>query len=248
MEWFKKHWSSVVTVGCVAIAAFIQAWQEAATNVPASVNIPRLQGAWHYVPLLLLISAGVVWLIARPKKASQPQTQVQTTQAPGLPAGIPALSSLLGQEPNITFNPKQFFALAHYSPVTAETEKNIQIVANRYYPNDKESFYVRFIGVGLMSYHYDVTWLIIYGSQIAALGELNTRGLIPIADLKKHYEKASVDFPKAYSDYSFQQWLDFMKNRSLIAIYPSQMVELSWCGKDFIKYLAHTGRTMVKSF
>ncbi len=35
-----------------------------------------------------------------------------------------------------------------------------------------------------MSYHYDVTWLIIYGSQIAALGELNTRGLIPIADLK----------------------------------------------------------------
>src|SRR5437588_220660 len=79
-------------------------------------------------------------------------------------------------------------------------------------------------------------------SQLAALAELNSRGLIPVADLRKHYDKAVLDYPNVYSNYSFDQWMDFMKSRMLIARYPSQMVELSFNGKDFLKYLAHVGR------
>lgn len=101
--------------------------------------------------------------------------------------GVPTLSSLLGQNPQITFDPKKFFAVAHYSPVTAEIEKNFRIVAEQNYPNDKESFYARFVGIGVVAYQHDVTWFTIYGSQMEALNELNSRGLIPIADLKKHY-------------------------------------------------------------
>ena len=73
--------------------------------------------------------------------------------------------------------------------------------------------------------------------------ELNSRGLIPIADLKKHYDKAVTDYPKTYEHYSFEQWLDYMQSRMLIARYPSQMVELSFMGKDFLKYLAHVRRS-----
>jgi hypothetical protein len=151
---------------------------------------------------------------------------------------------LLGQNPNITFDAKKFFALAHYSPITAEVEKNIKIIAPQNSPNDKEAFYARFIGVGLVAYQHDVSWFTVFGSQLAALAELNSRGLIPVADLRKHYEKAVVDHPKTYSDYSFDQWLNFMRARMLIAIYPSQMVELSFNGKDFLKYLAHAGQNV----
>jgi hypothetical protein len=239
MEWLQKHWSNAVTLGCIVIAALIEAWQQAATS--ASVHIPRLQGGWNYVPLVLLITAGVVWLISRRTKAKLLQEPVSQPPA-AIPAGIPALSALLGQNPEITFNAKNFFALAHYSPITAEVEKNIKIVAQQYSPQDKEAFYARFIGVGLVAYQHDITWFLIYGSQLAALAELNSRGLIPITDLKKHYDKAVLDYPIPYSTYSFEQWMGFMKARQLIAAYPSQMVELSFNGKDFFKYLAHVGR------
>ena len=71
--------------------------------------------------------------------------------------------------------------------------------------------------------------------------ELNTRGIIPVAELNKHYEKAVVDYPNTYANYSFDEWVDFLKLRMLVAIYPSQMIELSWNGRDFLKYLAHHG-------
>ena len=240
MEWLQRHWSNVVTLGCIVIAALIEAWQQAAANVSTGIHIPRLQGVWNYVPLFLLITAGAVWLATKRNKANQ--SQIQVSQPPEITAGIPTLSALLGQKPNITFDTKQFFAIAYYSPITAEVEKNIKSSAQQNYPNDKESFYARFIGVGLVAYMHDVTWFIIYGSQLAAMAELNSRGLIPIADLKKYYDKAVVEYPKTYSNYSFDQWLGFMRDRLIIATYPTQMVELSFGGKDFLKYLAHAGR------
>jgi hypothetical protein len=236
---FQKHWSSVVTLGCIVIAALIQAWQQAASNVPSTVALPRLQGIWHYVPLILLIVAGVAWLIGRRKHI--PQMQLQTS---GVIPGIPTLSALLGQNPNVEFNAKQYFALAYYSPITAEIEKNIQIIAQQYSPNDKEAFYARFIGIGTIAYQHDITWFTIYGSQLMALTEMNSRGLIPVTDLKKHYDNAVIGYPKTYEGYSFEQWLDYMQSRMLIAKYPSQMVELSFNGKDFLKYLAHVGRNI----
>lgn len=237
MDYFQKHWSSAVTLGCVVIAALIEAWQQGVSDLPSNIPLPRLQGVWHYVPLMLLIAAGVVWLIGR--RGVAPPLQLQTS---GVIPGIPTLSALLGQDPNVGFNAKQFFALAHYSPVTAEAEKNVKIIAQQYSPNDKEAFYARFIGIGVVAYQHDITWFTIYGSQLMALTELNSRGLIPIADLRKHYDKAVVDYPITYADYSFEQWLDYMQSRMLIARYPSQMVEVSFNGKDFLKYLAHVGR------
>jgi hypothetical protein len=205
--------------------------------VPSNVPLPRLQGVWHYVPLILLIVAGVVWLIGRRKHT--PQLQLQTS---GVIPGIPTLSALLGQNPNVEFNAKQYFALAYYSPITAEIEKNIKIIAQQYSPNDKEAFYARLVGIGAIAYQHDITWFTIYGSQLMALTELNSRGLIPVTDLKKHYDNAVIGYPKTYEDYSFEQWLDYMQSHMLIAKYPSQMVELSFNGKDFLKYLAHVGR------
>lgn len=181
MERFQRQWANVVTVGCIVIAALVEAWQQATSDASAGVSLPRLQGVWHYVPLLLLIVAGVVWLIGGRTNSGQSQLQ-----ASGIIPGIPTLSGLLGQNPSLEFNAKSFFALAHYSPVTAEVEKNIKIVAQLNSPNDKEAFYARFIGVGLVAYQHDTTWFTIYGSQIKALAELNSRGLIPIAELKKH--------------------------------------------------------------
>jgi len=173
-------------------------------------------------------------------RTPQPKTgDSSPPQASGVVPGIPTLSALLGQNPSVVFDAKKFFALAYYSPLTAEIEKNIKLIAQQNFPNDKEAFYTRFIGIWFIAYQYDVSWFTIFGSQLRALEEMNSRGMIPLADLKKHYDAAAANNPKFYATYSFDQWVSFMKGRLLIAVYPSQMVELSWGGKDFLKYLAH---------
>jgi len=156
----RKRWSDTVTLGCIVVVAIIEAWQEAASSVPASVKIPRLDGWVHYVPLALLLIAGVVWVFGRRKKAGS--LQLQTSQPPAIVPGIPALSALLGQNPTVAFDAKKFFALAHYSPVTAEIEQNIKTIAQQNSPNDKEAFYARFFGVGIVAYHHDVSWFVCF--------------------------------------------------------------------------------------
>ena len=202
---------------------------------PSGYSIPF----WLWAGIIALVLSVAIPAAIKLVRARNKTSLVQTSET--VP-GIPSLSALLGQNPNVDFNAKQFFALAHYSPVTAEIEKNIKVVAEKNFPNDKEAFYGRFLGVGIVAYQHDWTWFTIYGSQMLAMQELNSRGLIPVAELKKHYDKAVLDFPKTYQNYSFEQWLKYMQERMLIARYPSEMVELSFNGKDFLKYLAHVGR------
>jgi hypothetical protein len=198
--------------------------------------------------VLLLASLVIfIWLAKAIKstgkvKALTAPDQGSDTPSGTLQVGIPTLSALLGQDPKITFNPSQFFAQQYFSPLTAEFEKNIKLIAQRNYPNDKEGFYARFIGVGIVAYQNDVTWFTIYKSQLGALQELNARNVpIPIADVRKHYDKAVGDHPKTFANYSFDQWLGYMTARLLALRHPSEMVEITHGGRDFLKYVAHRG-------
>lgn len=206
----------------------------------------QIAGWQHWITIGMAYGLGIVLMFGaivlitksyygQPAKATTPVPQSSV----GIVPGIPSVSSLLGQNGTVDFDAKKFFAQAHYSPVTAEMEKNIKLIAEQSFPNDKEAFYARLIGVGLVAIQYDYSFLLIFGSQLKAMAEMNSRGLIPLADLKKHYDKAAADYPKTYTTYTFDQWIAFMKSRLLIAMYPSQMVELSWMGKDFLKYIAH---------
>jgi hypothetical protein len=242
VQWFKNNWATVVTIGCLVLVAFIEAWDQASGGLPASSHVPKLGGSWRFVPLMLLVLAGITWLIDhRGHKETNQAVAAAASQPPAISLGIPTLSGLLGQNPEVEFDAKKYLALAYYSPVTAEAEKNIKAIADKQYPNAREDFYVRFIGVGLVTVQHEMTWLMIFASQLAALEELNSRGLIPITDLKKHYDKAAAASPAVYATYSFDQWLSFLKLRMEIATYPSGMVELSWGGRDFLRYLAHVG-------
>jgi hypothetical protein len=251
--WSKHHWAIVQSALALYVAVFAT-WDRFYPRLPAqipnavSATMPSGGGMsasgyvmplWLWIGIIALVLSVAIPAFTRLLRGRRKKTA--SLQAPGIVPGIPSLSALLGQNPNVDFNAKQFFALAHYSPVTAEVEKNIRVAAQQNSPGDKEAFYVRLIGVGTVAYWHDTTWYQIFGSQLAALTEMNSRGLIPVADLKKHYDEAVVEYPKTYVNYSFEQWTNFMKIRQVVAIYPSQMAELSFGGKDFLKYLAHAG-------
>ena len=243
MDWiatFRKEWLNILTVGCVVVAAFVEAWQQATSNLSPGSAVPRLDGGlWRYAPLALLIVAGVLALFHRKSTPvlPRPATSLQQTST-----SFPSISALQGETPQITFDARQWFRLAYYSPMTAEVQQNIKTVAHNFQPSDVEDFYARFIGVGLVAYLHDMTWAYIFKSQLLMLAELNRmNGMMPVAAAKTYYDKAVIDFPLIYKDYAFPQWLNFMQAQQLLVKHPSDMLEISHRGKDLLKYLAHWG-------
>jgi hypothetical protein len=75
------------------------------------------------------------------------------------------------------------------------------------------------------------------------LTELNQKGgLLPLAAAKSFYDKAAVECPGIYSNYSSEEWIKFMIGQQLIIQHPSDMLEITVRGRDFLKYLTHWGR------
>jgi hypothetical protein len=195
-------------------------------------EIPFLPN-WGVWTIVFVVSFAVFLLILRSiSRASKP-----SQQSVGLTQGSSPASVSTG------LNAPEFFRLAYYSPLQAEVEKNIRNAADLNQPNDREGFYVKFIGVGLIAYLYDTIWFSIYRSQLLMLLDVNkNQGVLPLAVARAYYDKAALDYPDAYANYSFDQWLDYMKTNVLLIRHPSDMLEITAKGKDFLKYLLHWGR------
>ncbi len=216
-------WQILVwTFGGGLIAAIVQAVRSAR----------QLPFEWWFVGVVFLVSAlalAVITLLAGQKRVSQ-QSTIQT-------------SPLLPVQPTMNLSAAEFFRTAYYSNVTAEVEKNIRLAAAQDQPNDREGYLAKFIGVGVVMYSHDQTWAYIYKSQLLMLTELNQKaGIMPLTAARPYYDKAAVECPQTYANYSFDEWMDFMKGQQLIILHPSAMLEITVKGRDFLKYLTHWGR------
>lgn len=237
VDQLKANWPTYTTILSIVIVAIIEAVQEA---VP---GLNRVAGWWHFVPFALLVLAGVSWFIGqlRPRGASQALALRRSVASASASSLMPSISALVGAEPNINFDARRWFQTAYYSPLTAEVESNIKILAKQNSPGDVEEFYARFIGVGAVGYAHDITWSYIFRSQIGLLTELNRKGLIAVQEANPFYDRAAAAQPQFYRSYSFAQWLQYLKGDFLIVQYPSDMLEITHRGKDFLKYIAHWG-------
>jgi hypothetical protein len=179
--------------------------------------------------LVSALALAVITLLAGRSRVSQ-QSTIQT-------------SPLLPVQTTMNLSAAEFFRTAYYSDVTVEVEKNIRLAATQDQPNDREGFLAKFIGVGLVTYAHDQTWAHIYKSQLLMLTELNQKGgIMPLTAARAYYDKATVECSQVYANYTFDQWIEFMKGQQLIIQHPSAMLEMTVRGKDFLKYLTHWGR------
>ncbi len=205
-------------------------------------QIPNIPG-WLIWAILSLLSLVVFVWLAKSARVSRVSTSSSLQIAPQRPSAFPSLSALQGQPPQVSFDAREHFRLAYYSPLTAEIENNIKIAAEQNQPDDHEAFYARFIGVGLLAYLHDTTWWVIFKSQLLMLTELNRRnGVMALSDARAYYDRAVVDYPHIYTDYSFDQWLTYMTSQQLIIRHPTDMLEVTHRGRDLLRYLAHWGR------
>jgi hypothetical protein len=183
-------------------------------------------------PIWLTSTAILLWLGQFAAKRWQPKNIQQQMLMPGAPSA-----------PNTTgrFDAQKFLRLAYISPLQSEVEANMRNAASAH--SDKESFYLKLLTVGAIAYAYDSIWWSTFSSQVSALLELNRNGgLRTIGQIHVFYDNAVESNPEKYANYSFDQWVSFVTSNTLWIRHPSDMVEITVKGKDFLKYLLHWGR------
>lgn len=184
----------------------------------------------------LLVTCGAIYVREHPTR------QGETGAAKAVQALSPQAGVLTTQLPNFRFD--DYFRLAHASQLTEQTAHDIGVLVAQQHPNDQQETLLRFIGMGYWGYSHEITWRIIYRSQILALAELNAKGgYLPIAAIRAHYDTAAAQNQNLYQRYTFEQWMEFMFERLLILKRPADVIEITVQGRDFLKFLTHYGWT-----
>jgi len=147
--------------------------------------------------------------------------------------------------PPVNFDADKYFNTAYQSKWTADVEARIKVAsAQNASSMSPEDFYSKFIGTGLVAYMHDITWAYIWKSQFLMLVELNRNGgMMPVSAAKAFFNAAVKDYPSNYTSYTFDQWLGFITSQGLITRHPSEMLEITVRGRDFLSYSAHSSRS-----
>jgi hypothetical protein len=188
--------------------------------------IPQVSKNWATV-ISWGVAAAVLFLLIWWQEKHKTAIQGSATQS--------ASSALLNSS---TFDATAFFATAYRSTMHQDIETRVRAAAQLNSPSDRESFYLKLIATGLPSFIYEGIWSYIFRSQVLALMEVNRR-LVPIQEVKAFYDKAALETPTLYANYSFEKWMEYLKSNLLLLWHPSGMVEITIRGKDFLKYLTH---------
>ncbi|MGH9688296.1 MAG: hypothetical protein ACRD5K_14525 [Candidatus Acidiferrales bacterium] len=228
MNWFRKQYEDIKGNFKWAVLGLIGtgvAWL-----VHHLVSLLRAPNFVTWLVVLIFLCAMFYWVA---RGGWTPQTSQQSKGLlPPNPASIKAFDDL------------EAFFQTYQTPLMAETEMNIRARAEKYKPGpDRERFLVTTCARFVLLSANEQIWSLIFRSQIRALEEVNKH---PVKiDLLKHYYDAGLrEDPKVYGDgkYSFVGWLAFLR-RWILVVENGDSLEISGRGREFLKYLVHTGRS-----
>lgn len=158
-DWFKRQYNDIKGNAKWAFLAG-PTWVAVSWATTRLLNmIPHLPLWAVYATVLVLSFAVFVWLVRMMR--TSPQAAFSKAQRTAT-----ALTTTAAK-----FQSSQFFAQAYRSPLTDKSENNMKVAALTEFPNqnDREAFYLKFIGIGIQSYLYDNTWWSIFRSQLRLL-------------------------------------------------------------------------------
>ena len=101
---------------------------------------------------------------------------------------------------------------------------------------DKETALLQALAASNLQGHFERTYNVIWGSQIAVLQQLNTLNDVEEVALKSIYENARALYPALYSGDSFERWLAFLESQVLIERKDGR-VSITQEGVEFMKYI-----------
>jgi hypothetical protein len=108
--------------------------------------------------------------------------------------------------------------------------------------DEKRDLLVRILAQAQLEAAFERIYNIIFGSQIAFLRRLNGPALrLSVEDAHSFFEPYARQFPQIYANFTFNQWLDFLKNVGLVT-QNGDLIEITDLGRDFLVYITARGR------
>ncbi len=224
----ERSWSNIVTVSCILIAAAVEAAQQAlssAPNVKAALPDFAISPKVNYVPLALLIIAGIVWIAAhRRSHVRAPSNAGQSSSPP----------------PNQFLNVDDFYR-TYDNVFLREVETLVRQQSDQYKGSDtdRERFLVRFAASTLGVALFEWIWWQIFGSQLRMLQIMNSKPL-NFEEARQFYEQGPLSRPDFYKTYTFEQWLTFLRGIGFI-LETGISLQITIRGREFLKYITHCG-------
>jgi len=138
------------------------------------------------------------------------------------------------------------------SPSMKNQEAEIQRdLDHRGLHNDPETVrvLVRHLAATQIQAFFERTNSTIWGSQLAVLEVLNSQ-TTPIAAtlIRPVYEKKKNEYPLAYANYTFENWLGYLEASRLVENIQGSGYQITQLGREFLTYLTATGRTQVRMY
>jgi hypothetical protein len=141
--------------------------------------------------------------------------------------------------------------LAFFAPATIDQYKNgieheihLSGIVNKDEKIELLSLYSQAVVISL---NFERIYNRIFGSQMFLLENLNNVGSESRQSLQRFYNDASVQFPEAYKSFDFSRYLSFLIDMHLVIV-NNDIFEISTIGRDFLKFLVETQKSMAKSF
>lgn len=149
---------------------------------------------------------------------------------------------LLGtyEEIQATIEPFRFGAVKNTSKEIKQRLEELQLT-----PDQLKQLMADTSAVIVMVIDFENTFSLIYGSQIVALQDLNSVPGRRAEEARGFYERGVKASPELYQNYSFDQWLGFMKSKGLIN-QDGDVVGITDAGRDFLRYMVQTGKPPFK--
>lgn len=106
---------------------------------------------------------------------------------------------------------------------------------------------IRTAAIAQVERNFEAIYRVIFGSQIAALKEMNVRSGLSVRDARAFYQRAATQFPDVYSGFTFEQWAGFALSHELVIVPEPKGTDddravLTQSGKDFLHFLV--GRSL----
>jgi len=185
--------------------------------------VPHISSDWASI-VGLLFAAGVLFLLVKLQQRGQQRQEsgVQSVATTALTTGASAVDI------------RKALSESYNSVLQAEFETSFHTAISAYPQSEREPTLIKVIATGLISYMYYKTWWSIYKSQLLALQALNG-GIMRREQVKAYYDAAVMQYPVQYRNYSFEEWISYMKGQVLILDQPGDTIGITVRGKDFLK-------------
>jgi hypothetical protein len=227
-------WGSILAIPS-ALGWYFDHWPSVHSSVPSWFGGASLT-LLIFFGIIALGSHAVISYRLDQTRARQ-QAQGGSTAASG-PAATSTQSNAATSTSTTQYKNVDEFYKTYSGRMLNETEDLVRKESDQYQQGiDRERYLIRLAAVLTTLLIFERAWLMIYGSQLKLLQNLNIGGIKSYDQVRTHYDQAAKANPDYYKSLSFDAWVGWLKSWLLIRDYDAAHVEITVRGQDFLRYL-----------